>query len=126
MNTFDSITLHWLTDNRNISNVTYHERLLKLTSIAPEKLPDLKRAVDILGTLKPQVAAELGLSDQVRVIMGTPDMFSAALGSGAVGDYQAHLYLGTSLWLICHVPFKRPICSVTWVRYHQPFQVVTC
>ncbi|MFQ5768985.1 MAG: FGGY-family carbohydrate kinase [bacterium] len=39
--------------------------------------------------------------------MGTPDLQSAAIGSGAVRDYEAHLYIGTSAWLVCHVPFKK-------------------
>jgi xylulokinase len=29
------------------------------------------------------------------------------VGSGAVADYEAHLYVGTSSWLSCHVPFKK-------------------
>jgi xylulokinase len=40
-------------------------------------------------------------------VVGTPDLQSAAIGSGATRDYQAHLYIGTSSWLTCHVPFKR-------------------
>jgi xylulokinase len=39
--------------------------------------------------------------------MGTPDTESAAVGSGAVRDFEPHLYIGTSSWLTCHVPFKR-------------------
>ena len=40
-------------------------------------------------------------------MVGTPDLQSAAIGSGATRDYQAHLYVGTSSWLTCHVPFKK-------------------
>ena len=45
------------------------------------------------------------------------DLHSAAVGSGAVADFAAHLYIGTSSWLTCHVPFKktdlfRNICSL--------------
>jgi xylulokinase len=32
---------------------------------------------------------------------------SAAVGSGATKDHAAHLYIGTSAWLSCHVPYKR-------------------
>jgi xylulokinase len=39
--------------------------------------------------------------------MGTPDVQSAALGSGAVRDHEPHLYIGTSDWLTCHVPYKK-------------------
>ncbi len=103
---FDVSLLLWLTDNRDIKNIHYDEKLLKLTGIDRDKLPDLKHSHDILGTLKPDVAAELGLSATVKVVVGTCDAQSAALGSGAVKDYEAHLYLGTSSWISCFVPQK--------------------
>jgi xylulokinase len=104
---YDSITLHWLTDNRDVTNIVYNDRLLKISTIAREKLPDLKQAVDILGPIKAEVARELGLNEAVQVVVGTPDLHSAAIGSGAVQDYAAHLYIGTSSWLTCHIPFKK-------------------
>ncbi len=104
---YDSITLHWVTDNRDINNVHYDDRLLALATIDPDKLPELKKPDDVLGTLKKEVADELGLRPDVKVIMGTPDVACAAVGSGAVGDYEGHLYIGTSSWIICHVPFKK-------------------
>lgn len=105
--TYDSITLHWLTDNRDLAAIVYDDRLLKLSGIEREKLPNLIRATDILGTIRPELAAEWGLNPGVRVIGGAPDVHSAAVGSGAIGDYEPHLYLGTSSWLICHVPIKK-------------------
>lgn len=105
--TYDSITLHWVTDNRDIENIAYHDRLIEMSTIEREKLPDLIGAVDVLGPLKPDVARALGLKEDVQVIGGTPDVTCAAVGSGAVRDYEAHLYIGTSSWLTCHVPFKK-------------------
>jgi xylulokinase len=103
----DSIALHWVTDNRDIAHITYDDQLLKMSTLDREKLPELKRAIDILGPIRPEVADELGLSHRVQIVMGTPDVHSAAIGSGAVRDYEAHLYVGTSAWLACHVPFKK-------------------
>lgn len=103
----DSITLHWLTDNRDIHNIAYDERLINFATVERDKLPELQRAVDILGPILPDVARELGVPAGIPVVMGTPDIHSAALGSGAVGDYEPHLYIGTSSWLTCHVPFKK-------------------
>ena len=103
----ESITLHWLTDNRDINDIRYHDGLIRLSTIDRDKLPELKRAVDILGPIQPDVARELGLPEGIPVIMGTPDMHSAAIGSGAVADYEPHLYIGTSSWLTCHVPNKK-------------------
>jgi len=104
---WESITLHWVTDNRDIENIRYDERLLRYATLDREKLPDLRRAVDVLGPLTAAAAAELGLPPGIPVIMGTPDLHSAAIGSGAVGDFEPHLYVGTSSWLTCHVPYKK-------------------
>ena len=104
---YDSIALHWVTDNRNPSAVCYDGELLRLAGVHREKLPDLKGALEILGGLQPQAALELGLEPGIPVVVGTPDVQSAALGSGATRDYQAHLYVGTSSWLTCHVPYKK-------------------
>jgi xylulokinase len=41
------------------------------------------------------------------VVAGTGDLHSAAVGSGAVADFAGHLYIGTSSWISCHVPFKK-------------------
>ena len=104
---FDSIALHWVTDNRDISRVRYDDRLIRMAGIDRAKLPDLMRAVDVLGPVRPAVADRLGLSRTVKVVCGTPDVPCAAIGSGAVKDFEGHLYIGTSSWLTCHVPFKK-------------------
>jgi len=104
---FDSITLHWATDTRNISNIVYHDKLLKMSTLDRDKLPELKRSIDVLGTVKGEIAEELGLRKDVKVVMGSPDVPSAAVGSGAVRDYEGHIYIGTSSWVIAHVPFKK-------------------
>lgn len=104
---YDSIALHWVTDNRDLAGVDYDDRLMRIFGIPREKFPDLKRAVDVLGPIKKEVAQELGLSPEIPVITGTPDLHSAAIGSGAVRDFEGHLYVGTSSWITCHVPFKK-------------------
>ncbi len=103
---YDISLLLWLTDNRDANNIHYDDNLLRLTGIDRDKLPDLKPSTAILGSITPKIAAELGLPPDVKVVMGTTDTQSAAIGSGAVRDYEAHLYLGTSSWLSCFVPFK--------------------
>ena len=104
---FNSIALHWLADIRKISAVTYDGSLLKHSTIERSKLPDLQPANSILGSLQAEVAREWGLREQVQVVMGSPDVQSAAVGSGAVNDFESHLYIGTSSWLTCHVPRKK-------------------
>jgi len=105
--TCDSIALHWVTDNRNPLRIRYDPALLRLAGLEREKLPDLCSPVDLLGPLRPEVASEWGLPAGIPVAGGSPDVQSAAVGSGATRDYQAHLYVGTSSWITCHLPFKR-------------------
>lgn len=104
---YDSITLHWVTDNRDLKRINYDERLLQMTGLPREKLPDLVPAATVLGPLQPEAARALGLSDKVQVITGAPDILAAAVGSGAVRDHEPHLCIGTSSWLSCHVPYKK-------------------
>ncbi len=61
----------------------------------------------MIGPVRPEVAADLGLPAGVRVVTGTPDLHSAACGAGAVLDYQAHLAVSTSAWIGAPVPFKK-------------------
>jgi xylulokinase len=73
----------------------------------PQEKPAARAATDVLGPLLAGPAGALGVPAGLPVVTGTPDLHSAAIGSGATRDFQAHLYVGTSSWLTCHVPFKR-------------------
>jgi xylulokinase len=104
---YATIALYWLTDNRDINNVRYDQRLLRLAGIDLEKLPPLYPTTHVLGTLLPGPAEELGLPPGMPVVISTPDYHASVLGSGALQDYEPHIYVGTSSWLSCHVPFKK-------------------
>jgi len=102
-----SIILHWVTNNRDINNVHYDKSLLKRFKLDGKKLPEIRSPISVLGNIKSGIADELGLSRDVKVTMGAPDLQSAVIGSGAVEDYHGHIYIGTSSWVLCHVPFKK-------------------
>ncbi len=103
----DSITVHWVTDNRDVRAVAYDEQLVELAGLERSTLPELVPTGSVLGGLAPDTAAELGLLAGTPVVAGTGDLHSAAVGSGAVADFDGHLYIGTSSWVSCHVPFKK-------------------
>jgi xylulokinase len=103
----DSITLHWVTDNRDINAVAYDDSLFELAGLERHTLPDLVPTGSIIGGLTAVAAADLGLVAGTPVVAGTGDLHSAAVGSGAVEDFEGHLYIGTSSWISCHVPFKK-------------------
>jgi len=64
------------------------------------KMPDLVRSVDKVGALTTESAKALGLPADVTVFGGCDDPQSAAIGSGSPGDGDAHIYLGTSAWVV--------------------------
>ena len=104
---YDSIAAHWVTDNRRINSIDYDEPLLRMSGLERSKLPDLVPSATIMGSLRAEAAADLGLPVGLPVATGTGDVHSAAVGSGAVADFDGHLYIGTSSWISCHVPFKK-------------------
>ena len=104
---YDSIHLTWLTNSRDLQNIHYEDGLIKQMGIDKAKLPDLIKSTDVLGYLTEDVAKAIGLSDNVKVMGGCGDLQMAAIGSGAVRDYEGHIYIGTSAFVICHVPFKK-------------------
>jgi xylulokinase len=105
--TFDSILTSWVTDNRDPDAIRYAPALTRSCGVDADKLPEIVPCTGVLGPLRADVAAELGLSQDVQVVAGAIDNTAAAIGAGAVEDYCTHLYIGTSSWMAAHVPFKK-------------------
>ena len=102
-----SMTAAWLTDNRRFDRLVYDPALVRAAGVPGDKLPPLVPTGSVVGEVRPGLASELGLPPSVRVVTGTPDLHSAAAGSGAVLDYQAHLVISTTSWISCPVPRKK-------------------
>jgi xylulokinase len=104
---YDSIAAHWVTDNRVIDRIDYDAKLLEWTGLDRDRLPDLVPPGAIVGEVTGEAAADLGIPAGISVVTGSGDVHSAVFGSGAVEDFEAHLYIGTSSWISGHVPFKK-------------------
>ena len=70
--------------------------MLEICGLRKEQLPKLYESWQPVGTLKPEIAAELGFSADVKVAAGAGDNAAAAVGTGTVGDGQCNISLGTS------------------------------
>ncbi len=97
----------WLTDNRRPDVLEYDRVLVGRSGVDPTRLPPLRPSGAVIGTVLPDVARELGLTDRVQVVAGTPDLHSAAVGAGAILDFQSHLAVSTSAWIGAPVPHKK-------------------
>ncbi len=105
---YASIQMHSMTDIRDVNNIHYSNKIMKMVKVPQDKFPsDLKWSTDVLGPVKKEFADIVGLGKDTKVIMGAPDLHAATIGSGAVRDYEGHIYIGTSDWLLCHVPYKK-------------------
>ena len=112
--TSDSILTSWVTDNRDSANIKYDDTLLGYSGVAGDKFPDLVQCTTVIGELKRDVSQVLGLKEGVKVVAGAIDVSAAAIGAGAVNDFDAHIYIGTSNWLAAHVPYKKTDIS-SWM-----------
>jgi xylulokinase len=96
-----------LVDNRPGRRPRYDPGQVRRLQRDPRRLPPLRPTGSVLGPVRPDVAAELGVRAGAPVVCGVPDFVAAYLGSGAVAEYEAHVAISTTSWVTCRVPFKR-------------------
>jgi xylulokinase len=106
----------WLVDVRG-DRSGYDPDLVRLAGVDPDRLPPLLPSGSVVGPVDADVAADLGLSPDVAVVAGTPDLHSAWVGSGALDHGRAHVSISTTSWISCAVPFKKtdPLHSIATV-----------
>jgi xylulokinase len=104
---YDSMHLFWVSDIRDIHNIRYDRKLISLLDLDAAKLPPMAASTDILGTVSKDVATAIGIPENTRVVVSSPDHQTACIGSGAVTDFVGHLYIGTSSWIQAVIPFKK-------------------
>jgi len=97
----DTAYIWWLMDTRKKRN-QWHPKLCGLAGITTDQLCDIRESADIVGELTPEAAEAMGLIPNTPVINGAGDLSSAALGSGAIGEGELHISLGTSGWVAGH------------------------
>ena len=103
----DSAAVLWAVDVRDLRRARYDDRLLEWSRLRRDQLPELVPSCSVVGPLRAAQADELGVPAGIPVVTAAGDLHATLVGSGAVGAYEPHLYLGTSSWLSCHVPWKR-------------------
>lgn len=79
----------------NVNSGSWDEEILEGTGIDIAKMPPVAVAGSLVGSIKPDLAATLGLPETTKVYLGTQDQKSAALAAG-VGSNIATVSLGTA------------------------------
>ena len=80
----------------DVEHKCWSKEMLEICDIREEQLPTLFESFQVVGTLKEEVANEIGLSKQVKVIAGAGDNAAAAVGTGTVSEGSCNISIGTS------------------------------
>ena len=80
----------------DVEHKCWSKPMMELCGITEQQLPKLYESYDAVGTVKPEIAKQLGLSDHVLVAAGAGDNAAAAVGTGTVGNAHCNISLGTS------------------------------
>lgn len=80
----------------DVKNRCWSDEMCEICGIRKEQLAQIFESYEVVGTLLPEIAEELGLFPEVKVIAGAGDNAAAAVGTGTVGDGMCNISLGTS------------------------------
>ncbi len=80
----------------DVKNRCWSEEMCEICGVRKEQLAKIYESYEVVGTLLPEIAKELGLPAGVKVIAGAGDNAAAAVGTGTVGDGMCNISLGTS------------------------------
>jgi xylulokinase len=80
----------------DVKNKCWSREMLEICFVREEQMPKLYESYDVVGTLKPEIAAMLGLSEECKIVAGAGDNAAAAVGTGTVGAGRCNISLGTS------------------------------
>ena len=80
----------------DVKNRCWSKEMLEICGVSEAQMPALFESFDCIGTLRPDVAQELGLRESVKVVAGAGDNAAAAVGTGVVGEGGCNISLGTS------------------------------
>ena len=76
----------------DVKNRRWSEEMCRICSVKKEWLPALYESYETIGELLPSVAAELGLSESVKLCAGAGDNAAAAVGTGTVSYTHLDVY----------------------------------
>lgn len=94
-------------DNRKLGQTEYDGDLIAYSGIDAAKWPELVDVNSVVGTILPEVAAELGLSPQTKIISGANDTQAGGIATSTFkGDHGA-ISIGTTSVMITHLSKRK-------------------
>ncbi len=81
----------------DMATFDYHDGLLDAVGLSRSQLCELQPPGSVLGSLRPEVAEQLGLPSGLPVVAGAGDGQCAQLGTGVTAPGRAYLNLGSGI-----------------------------
>lgn len=88
----------------DIRKMQWSEELLSFAGIKKEQMSEPVKPLTVIGTILPEVAAELHLNPEMKLVVGGHDQTCAALGSGLTGMETGECGMGTCEFLFTMLP----------------------
>ena len=80
----------------DVKNRKWSKEMCDICGITEDQLATCYESYEAVGTVLPEIAAELGIPATCKVAAGAGDNAAAAVGTGTVGDNMCNISLGTS------------------------------
>ena len=80
----------------DVEHKCWSKEMLDICGVREDQMPKLFESYECIGTVKPEIAAQLGIPATVKVCAGAGDNAAAAVGTGVVGQGGCNISLGTS------------------------------
>ncbi|MDD2969009.1 MAG: xylulokinase [Lachnospiraceae bacterium] len=80
----------------DVKNKTWSKEMMEICGVREDQLAKIYESYEVVGTLKPELASKLGLSESVKIAAGAGDNAAAAVGTGTVGNNVCNISIGTS------------------------------
>lgn len=80
----------------DVEHKCWSQEMLAVCGVKESQMPRLFESYEPIGTLLPETARQLGLTESIKVCAGAGDNAAAAVGTGTVGSAACNISLGTS------------------------------
>lgn len=112
----------------DLRKLEWSDEILNAAGIDKEKLPTLKRSIDVAGYIQDRVAGEIGLPAGTPVVCGGGDGPVSAVGAACIKDGEFYLTYGTSAWIggTTTEPFIDPDKTVFCFAHVIPGKYMPC
>lgn len=80
----------------DVKNNCWSKTMIDICGIKETQLPKLFKSYEVVGNINIELAEQLGINEEVKIIAGAGDNAAAAIGTATVGDGMCNISIGTS------------------------------